>query len=81
MKGLPTDYVKKDGKVQACNNYDVWEDSRTCMHYFTGMCCCPFDKDCPYGNENKIWVNDGKEAEKHSKECRRIFQRERESWK
>lgn len=71
-KNLPDDYIRKGDKIQACNNFETWEGKQDCMHYFAGMCSCPLEKKCPYGNKNKIWIKDGEKAKKHSECCRRV---------
>jgi hypothetical protein len=81
VRALPVNYVRQDGKIQVCDNHDVWEDNQTCLGYFAGMCCCSLDEPCSYGNENKKWVKDGEEAEKHSQECRKAYQEENSNWK
>lgn len=80
MNTVPSEYVRKEGKIQACDHYETWEGNRLCSFYFAGMCNCPESKDCPYGNENRIWLQDGEEAEAHSKKCKKIFKVEEASW-
>ena len=66
-------YVRRDDKVQACGNISVQEQGRCGGYYLGGMCLCPPDCNCPNGNENKLWLNNENEVEKHLEQCAKML--------
>jgi hypothetical protein len=80
LDAVPENYVRQNGLIQACNYYEAWEGWHICVNYFAGMCNCPLNQDCPFGNENKIWLEENEEAETHSRECLRVRRQEQASW-